>query len=49
MGVIITIVLIIVLIKFALSQPYSFEGSISYWFILICGIALALFIGGLLS
>lgn len=47
MGVIITIILIIIVIKFALSQPYSFEGSLSYWFILIVGIALALFIGGL--
>lgn len=47
MGAIIAIILIIIVIKFAMSQPYSFEESISYWLILIGGIALALYIGGL--
>lgn len=49
MGAIITIVLIVLVVKFAFSQPYSFEGALSYWFILVVGIALALYIGGLFS
>ncbi len=47
MGVLIAIILIVLVIKVALAQPFNFEGVISYWFILIVGIALALYIGGL--
>ena len=49
MGAIITIILIVIVVKFALSQPFNFDGTLSYWFILIVGIALALYIGGLFS
>lgn len=35
MGAVITIILIVLVVKFAFSQPYNFEGALSYWFILI--------------